>query len=75
MALLAPGCGCGVAFRKHQRIRWPLRSAWLELLAEGDLLRTQAFFTVDGGPAWSGMAATKEFLIDALVAGAAVACS
>ncbi len=40
VALLATGRGCRMPFRKHQRIRRTLRAARLELLAEGDLLRT-----------------------------------
>jgi hypothetical protein len=73
MALLATGSGCGMAFRKNEGVRWPLRATRLELLAEGDLFRTEAFFSVDRGPARRGMSATEEFLIDAFVAGAAVA--
>jgi hypothetical protein len=73
VALFATGRGCRMPFWKHQRIRWTLRSAWLELLAERDLLCTQAFFTVNGGPTWSCMATTQEFLVDAFVTGAAIA--
>ena len=72
MALFATGCGGRMPFRKHKRIGRPLRAAGLKLFAECNLLWSQAFLAVDGGPAWSGMAATKEFLVDALVAGAAV---
>lgn len=72
VTLLAARCRCGMSFGEHQRIRRPLGAAWLKLLAEGDLLRTQALFTVHSRPAWSGMAATKEFLINGFMAGAAV---
>ena len=73
VALFATGGGSGMSFREHQGIRCPLRASGLELLAEGDLLSAQAFFAVNGGPAWGGVATAKKFLVDALVAGAAVA--
>src|SRR6266702_186801 len=47
----------------------------LVLFGEGDLLRSQTFLSVDGTPRGGGMAATQEFLVDALMATAAVAGS
>jgi hypothetical protein len=72
MALLATGCGGRMPFWKHEGIRRSFGTARLELFAECNLLWSQSFFTVDGSPAWGGMATTKEFLVDALVAGATV---
>lgn len=60
-------------FRKDEGVWWALCATRLELLAEGDLLRTQAFLPVHGGPARCRMTAAKEFLINAFVAGAAIA--
>ena len=73
VALLTTGRGCRMSFRKHKRVRRALCATRLELFAEGNLLGTQAFLTVDGGPTRGGVAAAEEFLIDAFVAGAAIA--
>ena len=62
-----------MSFRKHQRIWWPLCAARLELFAERNLFRTQALFSVDGGPTGSRVAAAEKLLIDAFVAGTAIA--
>jgi len=73
VTLLATGCSGGMSLRNHQRIRRTLRPAWLELFAEGNLLRTESLFAVDGCPAWSRVPAAQKFLIDAFVTGAAIA--
>ena len=73
VALLAARSCCRMSFRKNEGVRWPLGASRLELLAEGDLFRAQALFSVDRGPTGRGVSAAKEFLIDAFVAGAAVA--
>jgi hypothetical protein len=44
----------------------------LELFAEGDLLRTQAFLAAHGGPTGGGVAAAKKFLVNTFMAGAAI---
>lgn len=75
VALFAAGRGRRMPFRQHERVRRTLRATRLELFAEGNLLRTQALFTVDGGPTWRSVAAAKEFLVDGFVAGAAIARS
>ena len=72
VALLTAGRGCRMTFRKHERIRRAFRPSWLELFAEGDLLRTQALLAAHGGPTGGGVAAAKKFLIDAFVAGTAI---
>jgi len=61
-----------MSFRKNEGVRWALRASRLELFAEGNLLRGQAFLPVDGGPTRSGVAAAQELLIDPFVAGAAI---
>ena len=73
VALLATRSRGRVSLRKHQRIRRPLCAAWLKLLTERNLLRTQTLLSVDGGPAGSRVTAAKEFLIDAFMAGTAIA--
>ena len=60
-------------FRKHQRIRRPLRPTGLKLLAERNLLRTQTLFSMYRGPARGGVAAPQELLVNAFVTGPAVA--
>jgi hypothetical protein len=47
----------------------------LKLLTEGDLLRTQTFFTVYGSPTGGSMAAPKKLLINSFVTRPAVAGS
>jgi hypothetical protein len=75
VALLASRGGRRMPFGKHQRIGRTFRSAWLELLAERDLLRRQSLFTVNRRPTWRCVAAAEKFLVNAFVAGAAVSGS
>ena len=75
VALLAAGRDGRMPLRKCQRVGRTLGASRLELFAEGNLLRTQALFAVDRGPTRRGVAAAKKFLIDAFVAGAAIAGS
>lgn len=73
MALLASRFDGRMPLRQCQRVGRTFRAAWLKLFAEGNLFRTQALFSMDGGPTRRRVAATEEFLIDVLVAGAAIA--
>ena len=73
MALLATRSRGRVSFREHQRIWWPFSAARLELFAEGNLFRTETLLAVHGGPARCRVTTAKEFLIDAFMAGAAIA--
>ena len=73
VALLA-SCGDGwMPFGDDKRIWRAFGCTGLELLAEGDLFRLQALLSVDGCPAWRGVPAAQVLLVDALMAGAAVA--
>lgn len=75
VALLASGRDGWMPFGDDQRIWRALGCTGLKLLAEGDLFRSQALFSVDGCPAWRGVAAAQVFLVDALMACAAVSGS
>ena len=73
VALLAAGGDGGVSFGQRERVGRTLGASGLELLAEGDLLSAQALLAMDGGPTGCGVTAAQELLVDAFVAGAAVA--
>ena len=72
VALFATRSGRRMSFRKNEGVRWALRASRLELFAEGNLLRGQAFLPVDGGPTGSCVPAAQELLIDPFVAGTAI---
>jgi hypothetical protein len=73
VTLLAAGGDCGMAFGQSEWVGRTLGASGLELFAEGDLLSAQTLFAMYGGPTGSGVAAAQKLLIDAFMAGAAVA--
>ena len=74
VALFATRSDCWMPLRNRKWVGWTLRSPGLELLAEGNLLRTQSRFAMHGRPTGRGVTAAQKLLIDAFVTGAAVAC-
>ena len=73
MALLAARCDGWMTFRHREWIGPALDASGLVSFAERNLFRRQAIFSMYRGPAGSGVAAPQEFLINALMARAAIA--
>ena len=72
VALLASCGDGGMSFGDDQRIWRASGCTGLKLLAEGDLFRRQALFSVDRCPTWRGVPAAQVLLVDALMACTAV---
>ena len=62
----------GLALQADERIRRPLRTTRLKLLAERDLLRGEALLSVDSGPGRRGVPAVQKLLILLIVTTPAV---
>jgi len=75
MALLATGGYGGMTFKQCERIRRTIDSAGLVGFAEGNLLRGKPLRTMDRCPTGSGVATAQKLLINAFMAGTAVAGS
>ena len=73
VALFAATIDRYMPFRHCECIWLALCTARLKLLTECNLLWRQALFPVNSGPARSGMTASQKFLVDGLMAGAAIA--
>src|SRR6185503_9314926 len=74
MALLAACCDCRMSFGQCERIRRSFGAAGLVGFGKVDLLGREPLGSMHGGPARHRVAAAQVFLIDGLVAAAAVPC-
>src|SRR5215469_17231790 len=72
VALLAATHHRRRAFRRDEWMRRAFRSSGLILFCEGDLFRLQSLLAINRRPGCCCVTAAQEFLINTLVAGAAV---